>query len=225
VKKDSDLSVLYSSSGFDAFSFVQAHTMVVVGTAVVGGPVAAGAVVQGVMSMGSILSAGIVIRAAVGKGAAIASSAVARATTAAAGLTAGAISRAAVTSSATAANRVIISTLVGGVIEGAVTTVTTGAVSVPALEGAITVSVFAGLIRWAILGADRYTWNCWKPVVIDNSVGLSCSIALCNIYNDPNLQQMTVDSDSFVTENICDKQFCLSLVDVDSTLAFHTALI
>jgi hypothetical protein len=42
------------------------------------------------------------------------------------------------------------------------------------------------------------------------------------MYGNPNLRRMTVDGDGFVAQNICDKQFRLSTVDVDGTLTFHT---
>lgn len=73
---------------------------------------------------------------------------------------------------------------------GAVTAVTTGTASAGALSGAATASMFAGPIGLAILGADGYTWDCWKPVVMDDSVGLSRGIALRDLYNHPNLRRI-----------------------------------
>jgi hypothetical protein len=104
----------------------------------------------------------------------------------------------------------VVGTVAGGAIEGAVAAVTTGAASAGAFSGAATASMFAGPIGWAILGADGYTWDCWKPAVMDNSVSLSRGIALRDLYNHPNLRRMTVDGDGF-----------LSPVDVDDALAFH----
>lgn len=50
----------------------------------------------------------------------------------------------------------------------------------------------------------------------------SASLAFRHMYGNPNLRRMTVDGDGFVAQNICDKQFRLSTVDVDGTLTFHT---
>ena len=58
-----------------------------------------------------------------------------------------------------------------------------GAVSAGALEGAAIASIFIGRIGRAILGADGYTWDGWKPVVMDNLVGASRGITLCDLYD------------------------------------------
>jgi hypothetical protein len=60
---------------------------------------------------------------------------------------------------------------------------------------------------------------------MDDLVGLSSGIALCDLYNHLNIQRMTFDGDGFVAENIRGEQFCLSLVDIDGALAFHAALL
>ncbi|KAF8859221.1 HET-domain-containing protein [Acephala macrosclerotiorum] len=115
-----------------------------------------------------------------------------------------------------------------GAIDGTLGAVTTGAVSAGALDGAAIASIFTRLIRWAILGADGYIWDCWdcwNPVVKDNSVGLSRGIALRDLYDHPNLWQMIVDSKGFVAENIRGERFRLSAVDVGGALAFHATSI
>lgn len=81
--------------------------------------------------------------------------------------------------------------------------------------------VVGGPIGLAIVGADRLTWDCWKPVVMDNSVGTSRGITLCDLYSHPNIRQVTIDSDSFIAENIRGQQFRLSPVSIEGTLAFH----
>jgi hypothetical protein len=218
--------VPHLSSDFDASSSSELASMVLaVGTVVavvVGGPAAitVASAAQYVATAG-LETAVIASGATVGGGAAIASGAVAGVT---AGLTtapgiAGAIAGAAATG--TTVSGVVAGTVASGAASGAVTAVTTGAASASALSGAVTASMFAGPIGWAILGADGYTWDCWKPVVMDDSVSLSRGIALRDFYNHPNLRCMTVDGDGFVAENIRGEQFRLSPVDVDSALAFH----
>ena len=77
----------------------------------------------------------------------------------------------------------------------------------------------------AICGADKYSWDCWKPIVIDDSVGLSSGIALRDLWNHPNLRRMTIDSEGFVADFLRDERFHLSPVDVDGALAFHATAI
>lgn len=105
--------------------------------------------------------------------------------------------------------------------------------SVVAVALASPLATLAGPVGWAVVrcnkkdhnGDSGYTWDCWKPVVIDDSVGLSRGITLRDFYNYPNLKKMTVDGNDFVTENTRGEQFCLSLVEVKGTLAFYVALI
>jgi hypothetical protein len=97
----------------------------------------------------------------------------------------------------------------------------TGAAYTTVLANALTASAFAGPIGAAVVGADGHTWDCWKPVVMDDSVGLSHSITLRDLFNHPNLRRMTVDGNNFIAENIRGEQFRLSPVSVDGTLAFH----
>jgi hypothetical protein len=91
----------------------------------------------------------------------------------------------------------------------------------------------AGPIGWAVVGCNKnddhngdnnYTWDCWKPVVMDDSVGLSRGITLRDLYNHPNLKQLTIDGNDFVAENIGGERFRLSPVEVEGTLAFHASL-
>jgi len=72
-------------------------------------------------------------------------------------------------------------------------------------------------------GDSSYTWDCWKPVVMDDSVGLSRGITLRDLCKHPNLKQMTFDGSDFIAENIRDEQFRLSPVEVKGTLAFHAS--
>jgi hypothetical protein len=96
----------------------------------------------------------------------------------------------------------------------------------------IALATLAGPVGWAVVGCSKnndhngdrgYTWDCWKPVVMDDSVGLSRGITLRDLYNHPNLKQMTVDGNDFVAENARGEQFRLSPVEVKGTLAFHAA--
>lgn len=117
---------------------------------------------------------------------------------------AGAVGETAVVGAATGAASTVISAVAGG-----------------AIEGAITAATLAGPVGWAIVGANGYTWDCWKPVVMDDTVNPSSGIALRDLYNHPNLQWMTVDGDGFVAENIRGEQFRITQVEVDGSLAFH----
>jgi hypothetical protein len=108
----------------------------------------------------------------VGTAAVIASGTVTKAATAAAGVTATSTGGAIGGSLPVAGT--VAGEIVGGATLGAVTAVTTGTALAGALSGAATASMFAGPIGLAILGADGYTWDCWKPVVTDDSVGPSC---------------------------------------------------
>jgi hypothetical protein len=96
-----------------------------------------------------------------------------------------------------------------------------GTLAAGAAEGAVTSAILSGPFGWSLLGADGYTWDCWKPVVMDNLVGLSRGIALRDLYDYPNLRHMTIDSEGFVAENIRGERFRLSPVDVGGALAFH----
>jgi len=94
----------------------------------------------------------------------------------------------------------------------------------------IALATLVGPIGWAVVGCNKtdnhngesgYTWDCWKPVVMDDSIGLSRGITLRDLCNHQNLKQMTVDGNNFVAENIRGEQFRLSPVEVKGTLAFH----
>jgi hypothetical protein len=58
-------------------------------------------------------------------------------------------------------------------------------------SASIALATLAGPVGWAIVGCNKnndhtcdsgYTWDCWKPVVIDDSVGLSRGITLRDLY-------------------------------------------
>ncbi|KAK7422463.1 hypothetical protein QQZ08_009451 [Neonectria magnoliae] len=112
-----------------------------------------------------------------------------------------------------------------GAAEAAAAAILSGAASTAALEGAVTASMFAGPIGWAIVGADGYTWDCWKPVVMDDSITASRGITLRDLYKHTNLRRMIIEGDGFVAENVRSEKFRLSPVDVDGTLAFHATSI
>jgi hypothetical protein len=63
------------------------------------------------------------------------------------------------------------------------------------------------------------------PGTARNSVGLSHSIALRDLYNHPNLRRMTVDGDGFTAENIRGEQFreAYPLASIQDTKRFSTA--
>ena len=96
-----------------------------------------------------------------------------------------------------------------------------GAVAPGALSGATAALAAVGPFGWAILGADGHSWDCWKPVVLDESRKPSRGITLHDLCNHSNLRGIIVDGDGFVTENIRAQMFRLSPVDVDGVLAFH----
>ncbi|KAH8582344.1 hypothetical protein B0O99DRAFT_264563, partial [Bisporella sp. PMI_857] len=98
--------------------------------------------------------------------------------------------------------------------EGAVVGV--GVIGGGSSAAGIALATLVGPIGWAVVGCNRnndhnghsgYTWDCWKPVVMDNSVGFSHGITLRDLYNHPNLKQMTIDGNDFVAENIQGEQF------------------
>ncbi len=112
------------------------------------------------------------------------------------------------------------------------TAVTTAAVATGAATGAAGAASVAilsaqglilGSVGLACCGADRDTWDCWKPILEDNLVEPSRGITLCDLWNHPNLEQMAVDTDnaSLVAENIRNERFRLSPVIVKDPLAFH----
>jgi hypothetical protein len=96
------------------------------------------------------------------------------------------------------------------------TAVTTTAVATGAgtgAAGAASVAILSaqglilGSIGLACYGADKDTWDCWKPILMDNSVEPSRGITLRDL--------------SFVAENIRNERFRLSPVLINDTLAFH----
>ncbi|KAK0614788.1 hypothetical protein DIS24_g11925 [Lasiodiplodia hormozganensis] len=108
-----------------------------------------------------------------------------------------------------------------GAAVGAAEAIASGAASAGAMSGAATAATLTTPLGLAIVGADGYTWDCWKAVVLDESIEPSCGIALRDLYNHPNLRRMTIDSDGFVAENIRGEHFRLYPVHVDGSLAFH----
>ncbi|KAJ4161604.1 uncharacterized protein LMH87_007634 [Akanthomyces muscarius] len=82
-----------------------------------------------------------------------------------------------------------------------------------------------GPVGWALLGADDLTWDCWKPVVMDNSPEPSRGITLNELCRHPNLRSITQEGSGFIAENILAKKFLLSPVDVGGVLAFHATQI
>lgn len=117
-----------------------------------------------------------------------------------------------------------------GAATGVFTVAATGtavgsAVTLGAATGAAGSMIAAGGMLgtfWAAsVGADGYTWGCWKPVVLDESITPSRGIVFRELYYHPNTRRITVDGDGFNLENICGEHFCISPVNVDGVLAFH----
>ena len=115
----------------------------------------------------------------------------------------------------------VLLTAVGGAAGAAAQAAAAGAVAPGALSGATAALAAVGPFGWAILGADGHSWDCWKPVVLDESRKPSRGITLHDLCNHSNLRGIIVDGDGFVTENIRAQMFRLSPVDVDGVLAFH----
>lgn len=115
-----------------------------------------------------------------------------------------------------------------GALNGVAGVVTTGAAIEGAWAGAATASMLMGPVGLALVGAQNetsgYTWDCWKPVVLDDSVGPSCGVTLRELHGHPNLHSMTLAGDGFRVENVIGQKFVLSPVYVDGTLAFHATL-
>ncbi len=82
--------------------------------------------------------------------------------------------------------------VVKGAIVGAAGAISSVSQSAAGFERVASASIFAGSIGLAVLGADDVTWDCWKPVVMDLSKAPSQGLTLRDLYNHPNIRNITV---------------------------------
>ncbi|CAI9630051.1 unnamed protein product [Alternaria burnsii] len=158
-------------------------------------------------------------KAAVGVGAAVGQTAV---TGAVSGAVNAAVSGAVGTALGTAATAGTAQVLAGAAGTAASNAaVAAGAVAPGALSGAASALAVVGPAGWVMLGADGYSWDCWKPIVLDESLEPSQGISLRELCCHPNLRRITAFGDGFLAENIRGEKFRLSPTDVNGALAFH----
>jgi hypothetical protein len=96
-----------------------------------------------------------------------------------------------------------------------------GAATSGAITGAITASSLAGTLAMALVGADGYTWDCWKPVVMDESSNTSGRIMLHDLLHHPNIREVVVNEHGTQVKNIRDEEFLLSLVSLSCSSVCH----
>lgn len=112
------------------------------------------------------------------------------------------------------------------VAEAAVTTgitsaIAAGTIAESASAAGIAAATIAGPVGIAIVGSDGYTWDCWKPVVRDDSTSPSRGMTLRRLASHPNVRFVTLDLAGFVVENTFGDSFRLSPLNIDGKLAFH----
>jgi len=138
-----------------------------------------------------------------GFSAASAAGSVAAGTTTAAAATGGVVAGAAASTAATAAGA------------AGVTGVVTGGATVPAM----TAMAAMGPVGWAgiaMLGADTdgLSWDCWKPVLHDESATPSSGKPMKEVVSDPRVKKITVDDGKLTLVNVWDEKFQVTYFDI-----------
>jgi hypothetical protein len=100
-----------------------------------------------------------------------------------------------------------------------------GSIAEAASAAGIAAATIAGPVGIAIVGCDGYTWDCWKPVVRDDSASPSRGMTLRSLKAHSNVRSVTLDLDGFVVGNTFGDYFRLSPVNANGVLAFHASLI
>lgn len=98
-----------------------------------------------------------------------------------------------------------------------------GTIAESASAAGIAAATIAGPVGIAVVGSDGYTWDCWKPVVRDDSASPSRGMTLRRLASHPNVRNITLDVGGFVVGNTFGDYFRLSPVNIDGTLAFHAS--
>lgn len=75
----------------------------------------------------------------------------------------------------------------------------------------------------AVVGCDGYTWDCWKPVVRDDSTSPSRGMTLRDLAAHSNVRFITLGLGGFIVGNTFGDYFRLSPVNVGGALAFHAS--
>ncbi|KID90369.1 hypothetical protein MAJ_10965, partial [Metarhizium majus ARSEF 297] len=152
---------------------------------------------------------------------------------AAPGIGAWALIEAVSTLGAAGAGTVISTTAAAAMAGGGATLATGGTVAAAGSAAAVAAATGAaagmlaaggaimGTFWLASVGADGYTWDCWKPVVLDESVTPSRGMVFRDLYYHPNIRRITANGDGFNAENIRGEHFQISPVNVNGVLAFH----
>lgn len=73
-----------------------------------------------------------------------------------------------------------------------------------------------GWIAGAMLGAAEggVSWDCWKPVLHDNSTVLSSGIMMEKVFADARVRKVSVDADKLVIRNIWEEEFIITFHDI-----------
>merc|ERR1712107_279101 len=96
-----------------------------------------------------------------------------------------------------------------------VTGVVTGGATVPAM----TAMAAMGPVGWvgiAMLGADTdgLSWDCWKPVLHDESATPSSGKPMKEVVSDPRVKKITVDDGKLTLVNVWDEKFQVTYFDI-----------
>jgi hypothetical protein len=116
---------------------------------------------------------------------------------------------------------------VGGtvaVVEGVTTgVIVAGTIAETASATGIAAAAIAGPMGIAVVGGDGYTWDCWKPVVRNDSASPSRGMTLRDLAAHSNVRSVTLDLDGFIVGNTFGDYFRLCPVNVGQELAFHAS--
>jgi hypothetical protein len=227
-----------------ALAVCQAHGVVIVATAVtlVILPPAAPAVAAAAAAPTTTVVLGTVA-ATTGQGVALAGGTAAAVEITAAGVgvvegAAAALAAAKTTAATAAATEAAAKAAAAAKLVAATEATTKAAAAATAAEAATTTAAVAsGPWGWIVLGADtdKYTYDCWKPVVRDESVEPSAGMTLRALCAHPNVRSVTATGAdappspfSFTVTNIKDETFGLSFVGLSGvmhTVALHATRI
>ena len=125
-----------------------------------------------------------------------------------------------------------------GAITGAATGGSAGASAVGAGVGAasstatsgVLVGLTTGPIGWAVLGTDLredVTYDCWKPILHDQSPTPSSGKLLKEIVQDSRIKEVAVDDQQIVLKNVWDENFKIEFffLPFNNQLAAHATRI
>ena len=104
-----------------------------------------------------------------------------------------------------------------------------GAASSTATSGVL-VGLTTGPIGWAVLGTDLredVTYDCWKPILHDQSPTPSSGKLLKEIVQDSRIKEVAVDDQQIVLKNVWDENFKIEFffLPFNNQLAAHATRI